>query len=58
MTRWHHGHSTLVGVLLGVSLASHGWLLLVIGFAVGLFAHRFGDLAAAAASWLRRRRTA
>jgi hypothetical protein len=35
--RWHHGHSTLVGVVIGVLLTRHGWLLFGLGIGCGVF---------------------
>lgn len=34
--KWHHGHSLGAGVLAGLVLAQHAYLLLFLGFAGGL----------------------
>jgi hypothetical protein len=35
--RFHHGHSTLIGVVIGVLLTRHGWLLFALGIGCGVF---------------------
>jgi len=36
MKRWHNGHSLGAGVLGGVLMSSHAWLLVVVGIAIGI----------------------
>jgi hypothetical protein len=38
MRKWSHGHSIGVGVLGGILLTSHSWLLVAGGLVVGWFA--------------------
>lgn len=33
--RWHHGHSTLTGIVIGVLLTRHSWLLFALGLCCG-----------------------
>jgi hypothetical protein len=39
--KWGHGHSLGIGALLGLSLASHGWLIFCLGIAGGWFGRDF-----------------
>lgn len=56
MTRWHNGHATIVGVMLGLLLASHVWLVFVLGLALGLSVTQLRRAVAAAAAWVTTRR--
>ena len=55
MSRWSHGHSTAVGVLLGLLLARHLWLVAALMFAAGLAIGRLWFYEAMMAEALRRR---
>jgi hypothetical protein len=38
MRKWHHGHSLGSGVLGGLLLSTHGWLVLALGLVAGWLA--------------------
>ncbi len=35
LRRWHHGHSTGTGLVIGILLAHHAWLLVAGGMVAG-----------------------
>lgn len=44
MKRWTHAHTLAAGILVGVSLSSHVWVLAGLAFLGGLLLGRFWNL--------------
>lgn len=53
--KWSHGHSTAVGVILGLLLARHGWLVACLAGGTGLLVGRLWYYEAMMAEALSRR---
>lgn len=44
MKRWNHAHSLAAGILGGVALAGHVWILVAVAFGFGVLLGRFWHL--------------
>lgn len=54
--RWNHGHSTGTGVVIGILLTRHSWLLVVLGLVAGFVARDLYMAARWVARWFAHRK--